>query len=234
MLNFRNVSFSYKRNQPVLTGFDLEFRPGNTLLLGPNGAGKSTVFALASGALRPKTGTIERTASVGLLTQQVPIFPQLTAWQQVAYVAWLAMKPMKQAEKDAMAALRQVGLFEKAQEKPKNLSGGQLRRLGIAGLLNSDASVMLLDEPTAGLDIAQCASFYSTLKNLDQGKTVIVCTHQIDGITDYFDFVVVIVNGELLFNDTMAKFIELGNLPQNQYSSNPLVNAYSVMVSSQL
>ena len=234
MLTFRNVSFGYKRNQPVLSSFNLDFRPGNTLLLGPNGAGKSTVFALASGALRPKTGTVERTASVGLLTQQVPIFPQLTAWQQVAYVAWLAMKPMKRAEKDAMDALRQVGLFEKAQEKPKNLSGGQLRRLGIAGLLNSDASVMLLDEPTAGLDIAQCASFYSTLKNLDQGKTVIVCTHQIDGITDYFDFVVVIVNGALLFNDTMAKFIELGNLPQNQYSSNPLVNAYSEMVSSQL
>jgi ABC-2 type transport system ATP-binding protein len=234
MLIFRDVDFGYKRNQPVISGFTLAFKPGNTLLLGPNGAGKSTVFALASGALRPKAGTVERKASVGLLSQQVPIFPHLTAWQQVAYVAWLAMKPMKQAEKDAMDALRQVGLFDKTNEKPKNLSGGELRRLGIAGLLNSDASVMLLDEPTAGLDIAQCASFYSTLKNLDQGKTVIVCTHQIDGITDYFDFVVVLFDGKLLFNDTMAKFIELGNLPENQYSSNPLVNAYSELVAIQL
>jgi ABC-2 type transport system ATP-binding protein len=232
MLTFRNVSFSYKRNRPVLENFSIEFKNGRTLLLGPNGSGKSTIFALASGILKLKSGEIQTDQVVGLLPQAVPIFPNLTVSEQVAYVAWLAMKPMKQAEFDSSKSLEVVHLLDKAKEKPKDLSGGQLRRLGIAGLLNSEAEVMLLDEPTAGLDIAQSASLFKVLKSLPKEKTIVVCTHQLDGISDFFDYVAVIHNGELKFNGTIEEFEKIGQKPANQLTTNTLVNAYAAIVES--
>lgn len=232
MLTFRNVSFSYKRNRPVLVNFSIEFKNGRTLLLGPNGSGKSTIFALASGILKLKSGEIQTDQVVGLLPQAVPIFPNLTVSEQVAYVAWLAMKPMKQAEFDSTKSLEAVHLLDKAKVKPKDLSGGQLRRLGIAGLLNSEAEVMLLDEPTAGLDIAQSASLFKVLKSLPKEKTIVVCTHQLDGITDFFDYVAVIHNGELKFNGTIEEFEKIGQKPANQLTTNTLVNAYAAIVES--
>ena len=232
MLTFRNVSFSYKRNRPVLVNFSIEFKNGRTLLLGPNGSGKSTIFALASGILKLKSGEIQTDQVVGLLPQAVPIFPNLTVSEQVAYVAWLARKSMKQAEFDSTKSLEAVHLLDKAKEKPKDLSGGQLRRLGIAGLLNSEAEVMLLDEPTAGLDIAQSASLFKVLKSLPKEKTIVVCTHQLDGITDFFDYVAVIHNGELKFNGTIEEFEKIGHNPANQLTTNTLVNAYAAIVES--
>ncbi len=230
MLTFRNVAFSYNRNRPVVQDLTLDFKPGRTLLLGPNGSGKSTIFALASGQISPKRGEIATQSTIGLLPQKVPVFPNLTVQEQVAYVAWLALKPIKESERDAADALATMNLSELATEKPNHLSGGQLRRLGIAGLLNSGAEIMLLDEPTAGLDIAQCANFYSALKSLTREKTIVVCTHQLDGITDFFDYVIVILKGKKLFSGTINEFIELGKRPELQITSNHLVNAYSSLV----
>jgi ABC-type multidrug transport system ATPase subunit len=230
MLTFRNVQFAYKRNRNVLENLNLNFKQGRTLLLGPNGSGKSTIFGLASGSLLPKSGKITTDERIGLLPQKVPVFPNLNVQEQVAYVAWLAMKTRKASDIDAVSAIAAMKLTDKALEKPKNLSGGQLRRLGIAGLLNSDVDILLLDEPTAGLDIAQCTNFFQTLKSLPSGKTVVVCTHQLDGITDYFDYVCVIKSGQLVFDGTIAEFIKLGNLPDNQITTNPLVNAYTSLV----
>jgi ABC-2 type transport system ATP-binding protein len=140
------------------------------------------------------------------------------------------MKPMKQAEFDSTKALVAVNLLDKAKVKPKALSGGELRRLGIAGLLNSEADIMLLDEPTAGLDVAQSASLFKTLKSLPRDKTIIVSTHQLDGITDFFDYVTVIKNGELKFKGTVQEFEEIGHLPENQLTPNALINAYAALV----
>lgn len=214
----------------LFEGLNLTFKSGRTLLLGPNGSGKSTIFGLASGSIPPKFGSIQSSSSIGLLPQKIPVFPHLNVREQVAYVAWLAMKPMKSSEIQADDALSAMNLLEKKLDKPKSLSGGQLRRLGIAGLLNSDVDIMLLDEPTAGLDIAQCANFYQTLKGLPSTKSVIVCTHQLDGITDFFDNVIVIKSGQLVFDGTISEFIQLGKALENQITTNVLVNAYASLV----
>jgi len=234
VLAFRNLAFSYSRNKTIFTDLNLDIQAGRTLLLGPNGSGKSTLFALASGALQPRSGQVLAQQSIGLLPQKVPIFPNLTVEEQVAYVAWLAMKPIKAADADAQRSLAQMNLNHKLKEKPKNLSGGELRRMGIAGLLNSDVETLLLDEPTAGLDIAQCANLYQTLKLLPREHNVIVSTHQLDGISDFFDYVVLLFNGEVLFDSTMEEFMRIGSKKENQITSDPLVNAYSNFVGSSL
>jgi ABC-type multidrug transport system ATPase subunit len=234
MLAFHGVAFQYHRNKPFIQDLNLEFKPGRTLLLGPNGSGKSTIMNLAAGLLVPTLGNVSASNSIGLLSQKVQFFPNLNVNEQVAYVAWLARRDMKSSISGASDALAVVNLSHKRKERPKNLSGGELRRLGIAGLLNAKTDMMLLDEPTAGLDLAQSAIFYQTLRGLPKTTQIVVSTHQIEGLEDFFDFVIVVTNGKVVFNGSLKEFKALGKASKVKLSSNMLVNSYWHLTQNQI
>lgn len=226
-LEFEKVTFGYGRD-PVLSGFSWEVPAGRTALLGPNGAGKSTLMLVGAGAERPWRGSVragdsrafgkrrERTRyreSVGWMPQHARAARGLTGREQVAYSGWLKRMSRADAWASALRCLARVGLEKKANMKASTYSGGQLRRLALAQVLVHNPEVLLLDEPTVGLDPAQRARFREVLADAvgeQSNLTVLISTHQVDDITDMFDRVAVICDGTLLHESPASDFLALG------------------------
>ncbi|MET8179497.1 ATP-binding cassette domain-containing protein [Streptomyces sp. NPDC005336] len=219
-LEFRAVTFRYNRNTIVLDGFDLRIDSPATVLLGPNGAGKSTLMALAASQLKPLSGTIswkdrspasrrDLTAyrkAVAWLPQQITPVPGLTVREQVAYAGWLKGMNRTDAWNASAGTLARVGLSKLADRRSHQVSGGQLRRLGIAGALAHHSELILMDEPTAGLDPTQRKVFRSLLEQLADDVHIIVSTHQTEDLADLYQHVVVLDHGIVRFHGTTSQF----------------------------
>lgn len=219
---FEHCTFGYGARRPVFDGLDLELKPGRTVLLGPNGAGKSTLLALAASVHVPQDGSViidgvgasaDRRSlarfrrAVAWVPQHASIFPGLTVREHVAYAGWL--KGMRRAEAwgASSEALRNVDLCDLAGRSATKLSGGQTRRMQLAGALVHDARVILLDEPTAGLDPLQQMRFHEMVAALDETKTVVVSTHDVNDLSAIYSRVVVLANGEVLRDETIDDFL---------------------------
>ena len=131
----------------------------------------------------------------------------LRAREQVAYAGWLRGMSRSAAWSGAGQALDRVGLETRADVRTSELSGGQLRRLGLAEALVADPRVLLLDEPTAGLDPEQRARFREALLDLEPSCTVVVSTHQVDDLQGLFDRVVVLVAGRIAYDGPVTAFL---------------------------
>jgi ABC-2 type transport system ATP-binding protein len=223
-LTYDRLTFSYRRSGPnVLEGFSWAVPAGRTVLLGPNGAGKTTLLALGADALRAKSGAVQlgklvagrrrdRRAyrrAVGWMPQRIRAVPGLTCREQVAYAAWLKGLSQRESWLEAARALEHVGLADQADGLTSQLSGGQLRRVGVAQVLVHEADVMLLDEPTVGLDPAQRSTFRETLAALPPTSQVVVSTHQVDDLSELFDTVVVLDHGSIRYQGPVSDFLGL-------------------------
>jgi len=217
------LAFGYRRDHHVFASLSAVFPSGGTVLLGPNGAGKSTLLSLVADALRPSSGTIgvdglgspsdrgnrrRYRRGVAWLPQRSNAFPGLSAREHVAYCGWLKGLSRSAAWNGAMAALDAVDLAARADVRATTLSGGQIRRLGVAGALVSGAQWILLDEPTAGLDPAQRARFAQVMQNLPREISVIVSTHQTEDVAATYDHVTVLVDGHVPFSGSVDAFTE--------------------------
>jgi ABC-2 type transport system ATP-binding protein len=236
-ITLSDVTFRYRRGRDVLRSFDFEFPAGLTLLLGPNGAGKSTLLGLAASALRPATGRIalgSLTATgralrafrrrVAWMPQQLQPFPGLTVREQVAYVGWLKGMAKRDAWERSIVALEQVGLGGFENRSPRKLSGGELRRLGVAQTLVHEAGWILMDEPTSGLDPLQRRQFHTVIGRLRGAANLVISTHQTEDIDSNYDSVVVLSAGRVCFCGTTRAFLALGSGPVG--SSGHVVSAY--------
>ncbi|MFJ8858535.1 ATP-binding cassette domain-containing protein [Streptomyces sp. NPDC102451] len=216
------VTFTYRRGlRPVLSQLTYEVPDqGLTILLGPNGAGKSTTLALLAGTVEPTVGRVlfsdtnvtsatrEFRRHVAWLPQRVPTSPQLTSREYVAYIAWLKGENRVQAWKRAGAALEQVGLAEQSGQKTASLSGGQLRRVGIACALAHDARVILLDEPTAGLDPHQRSVFREVLGDVAASTPVLMSTHDVIDLAEEADTVTLMESGKVRHHGGTQSFLD--------------------------
>ncbi|QKW07274.1 ATP-binding cassette domain-containing protein [Streptomyces sp. NA04227] len=228
-------SFAYRAQIPVLNALSLAFDSGTTVLLGPNGAGKSTLLSLAASALRPDSGSValgpldttrradlkEYRRRVGWLPQQVRPVPSLRVREQVAHAGWLKGMSRRAAWDASAGALERVALTELAQRRSSELSGGQLRRLGIAQALVHSADVLLMDEPTAGLDPLQRRVFKELVTSIasTSNTDVIVSTHQTEDLANTYDHVVVLDAGEVRHQGSVASFFGLapaGTAPEHR------------------
>lgn len=214
---------------------------GRTVLLGPNGAGKTTLLKALAGALgyrgalsldgvamspRPRRPEAFRRA-VGWLPQRVIPFPNLTAHEHVAYVGWLKGMRLTDAREAAGRALADVGLSAEAGKTAGALSGGQTRRLGIAGVLVHDARYLLLDEPTAGLDPRERDRLMEVLRPIEADRAVLVSTHDTDTLIDGDSRIQVLVGGRSRFVGSRASFVA-GH--EGASESERLRRAYAAMV----
>lgn len=222
-LHLEDVCFTYRRGFRTNLVFDKltwavpEGR--RTLLLGPNGAGKSTLFSLIAGQQRPQSGSI-RDSELGLgarpsngvawMPQHISPIRGLTVWEQVAYAGWLAGRSKGDAESNADHLLELTHLSELRDRRSSELSGGQLRRLGLAQALTREHRVLLLDEPTAGLDPAQARNFRSLLDHLPRRAGIVVSTHQVSELDNHFDHVTVLSGGKVAFDGSVAQFRAFG------------------------
>ncbi|MGW2893124.1 ATP-binding cassette domain-containing protein [Streptomyces sp. NPDC001212] len=204
-------------HRKVIDRLDLNVAEGVTGLLGPNGAGKTTLLRTLSTMSPPQEGSLclfgeeihsERCARrvrrrIGYLPQDFGYYPSFSIRDFVRYCAWLREVPHKRAEKSTEKAIAAVGLADRANHKMKSLSGGMLRRAGIAAAIVGEPSLILLDEPTVGLDPAQRLDFRNLIRSLaNGGAAVLLSTHLVEDVSAACDTVLVLKDGEIVHNGT--------------------------------
>ena len=200
LVKIRGLAKDYKRGVEVvhvLQALDLEIREGDFLaLMGPSGSGKSTLLNLIGGLDRPSSGEIEvagqridimgdgalarwRANNVGFIFQMYNLLPVLSAERNVELPLLLTRLSRSERRKRVDAALSLVGLQDRAKHKPRELSGGQEQRVGIARAIVSDPTLLLCDEPTGDLDRKSGDEVLNLLQALNQrhGKTIVMVTH---------------------------------------------------------
>ena len=196
------------------------FPNGPTLLLGPNGSGKSTSLALAGSVLLPREGQVycrgHTTASgrtrlrvrrqVGWLPQQTYAYPTMTVKQQIAYAVWLKRVPRSDIDTRIQHALYFVNLISHQDRLASELSGGQIRRVGLAQALVHQASTLLLDEPTVGLDPVESHNFESILQRLPKDIFLLQSTHLISSLSSLFEHAIVLSHGRIRFQGSVREF----------------------------
>lgn len=222
----------------VLDGINLEIGPGVFGLLGPNGAGKTTLLRTLATIIKPRDGTLrllgydpasdrerrELRRRLGYLPQALGYYPNFTVFEFVEYFALLKEMPANDVRPAVARAIERVTLAERARAKLKTLSGGMLRRVGIAQAIVNDPALLLLDEPTAGLDPEQRVAFRALLREIGTHSTVIVSTHLVEDVAAACGDVALLDRGRLVFRGTPAELMQRG---EGGIGDSPLERGYS-------
>lgn len=207
----------------ALNGIDLNIGSGMFGLLGPNGAGKTTFMRILAGIVNPSGGSIRVNghdlttesgkqavkSMLGYLPQELGMYPELTAEQFVDYMAILKGLDDHQKRKQRVGqVLDMVGLGDSAQRKIKGFSGGMKRRVGIAQALVNDPKLLIVDEPTAGLDPEERIRFRNLLVNLASDRVVLLSTHIVEDIGQTCRDLAVLAKGRILFRGSPVELLK--------------------------
>jgi ABC-2 type transport system ATP-binding protein len=226
----------------AVDGLDLKMRVGVHGILGPNGAGKTTLVRSVATVLRPASGTLTllgqsvdgridlRTVrrQIGYLPQEFGFYPRFTVREFVEYLAWLKEMPAGEVPGAVQRAIERVGLADRADDRMKTLSGGMLRRAGIAQAIVNDPQILLLDEPTAGLDPDQRLALRALLRDLAVDTCVLVCTHLVEDVVAACTDVVLIDAGRLVFQGAPADLEAAGG--ERGAGDSPAERGYSAIL----
>ncbi|OPJ64793.1 ATP-binding cassette domain-containing protein [Clostridium oryzae] len=219
-ISIKNVSMTYKTGKRALSNMNLEMNSPNFIgLLGPNGAGKSTFMKLLVSKIIPTAGEIivngkpiqkhekELRKQLGYLPQSFGLYDELTVYEFLDYMC--ALKEIKNNVKDIIRqAIEQTNLQEKRNFKIKTLSGGQRQRVGIAQVLLGNPELIILDEPTVGLDPEERIKFRNVFSQTANDKIVLLSTHIIDDIQAICNRIIIINKGTILFDGTSPDLIK--------------------------
>lgn len=214
-----SVSFSYRRNKRVLDEASWCIDPGVTGLLGPNGAGKTTLLSLLVTLTSPQRGRIlvgehdvtrasGRNAArrlLGFVPQRFSLANELAVDDTVAYSAWVNGVPRRDCSAAAERALELVDLRALSTRKVRTLSGGERQRVGIAAALAHDPRILVLDEPTVGLDPGQRLRAREVIARLGEDRTVVLSTHLVEDVAHLCERVGVLAGGRIAFDGTFAE-----------------------------
>lgn len=215
-LKLDRVSRYYKQKIAV-DRLEFTFREGIYGLLGANGAGKTTLLRMMAGVLKPTSGEIfcngqeigkmggAYRMKLGYLPQELGYYPNFTIWRYLEYLAELKAVPPELAGERIEKLLRITGLSEVGKEKIKTLSGGMVRRLGIAQSLLNDPEILILDEPTSGLDPRERIRFRNLISTLGRDRMVLLSSHIVADIEYIADEILLMKGG---------KITEAGNLQE--------------------
>lgn len=212
VVSAKGLSGGYRRRQ-VFASVDVDFPAGLTALLGPNGAGKTTLLHMICALLSPTSGSLSvlgvdmthRPAlralmtQIGFLPQDFGYPPGFTTSEFLAYAAWLKRVPSSDTPRLVDEALSSVQLSDCAKRKLKTLSGGQRRRAGIAAALVHRPPLLVLDEPSAGLDPQQRVDLRDLLLRLAENTSILLSTHLLEDVRSVCNHVVVLDKGSVRF-----------------------------------
>ena len=218
-LSFEHISKLYG-DTVALQQIDLTLGPGIYGLLGPNGAGKTTLMRIMTDLLAPSTGRVLLDGQdiavmgaafrkkLGYLPQDFGVYPNFTAEQFLLYIARLKGLSKFEAKRQTDDLLRMVGLEDKKQKKLKGFSGGQRQRVGIAQALLGDPEILVLDEPTAGLDPEERIRFRGIISDLSQQKLVLLSTHIVSDLEAVANEIILLRKGVVLEMQKPASLLE--------------------------
>ncbi len=192
----------------------LTLKPGVTGLLGANGAGKTTLMRMLCGILRPTSGSISLDgldvstegyrAVLGYLPQDFGYYPSFSALDFLLYLGALKGMERKQAKERSLELLEVVGLSEVARKKIRTFSGGMKQRLGIAQALLNRPKLLILDEPTAGLDPKERVRFRTLIQEQGKDSIVLLSTHIVSDVEHIAGRILMVKDGQLIYDGSAA------------------------------
>ncbi|GGP16933.1 ABC transporter ATP-binding protein [Oceanobacillus neutriphilus] len=225
IVSVSNLEKSYHSKKAV-AGISFSIQKGEIIgLLGPNGAGKSTTINILATVLSPDHGEVQilgydliREAKsikkeIGIVPQDIAIFEEITAEQNVRFFAGLYGFKRNKLNELVQEALELVGLYDKKDDKPRTFSGGMKRRLNIACAIAHQPKLIIMDEPTVGIDPQSRNHILNSIKTLRQnGATIIYSTHYMEEVESLSDRIMIMNEGRIIAEDTKENLIQnIGN-----------------------
>ena len=252
----KNITKKYK-NKEVLSHLNFEFDNKIYAFIGHNGSGKSTLMRIITGLIEPTQGEVifyqndkiidYKKVKFGYLSQEFNAFKEFTVYEQLEYFAIMKKINKKVYPNEIKKVLVEVNLWENKDVKCKNLSGGMIRRLGIAQTLLGSPDVIILDEPVVGLDPDERMRFMEIIKSIQLDIPIIFSTHIIDDISSLSPEIIFFKNGQIKFNGSSSQFIDsakgkiylcpredLGKVKERITSIKISENTYKVIASNSL
>lgn len=214
MIQVENITKKYGSFTAV-ENINFEIEEGEIVgFLGPNGAGKSTTMNMITGFIEPTSGKIivdgydiskkprKAKRQIGYMPEGVPLYSDLTVKEFVTYMAELKGVPRKEKKEKVQKAINETGLTDVQNKLTRNLSRGYKQRVSMAGALVSNPKVIILDEPTVGLDPKQVTEIRALIKELGKEHTVILSSHILSEVSQICNRVIIINNGKIIAVDT--------------------------------
>lgn len=228
MIEVKNITKKYG-NFVAVDNISFTIKDGEIVgLLGPNGAGKSTTMNTITGFIEQTEGNVivngydtlkkskRAKSQIGYMPEGVPLYDDLSIKEFVTYMAELKKVKRKEKKEQVQDIIKKTGLDEMQNKLIKNLSRGQKQRVSLAGALVGNPKVLILDEPTVGLDPKQIMEIRSLIKDLGKEHTVILSSHILSEVSQICDRVIIINNGKIVAEDTPEHL-------ENKVSSNNIV-----------
>lgn len=219
-IQFNNITKKYNKNSTALNNVNFSINNGVCGLLGRNGAGKTTLMRILATIIKPSSGSItydcvdinendyDLRSKLGYLPQSSTLQPRLTIEEYLDYIALLKGIADKKIRKQQISqSIDIVGLQNQGKKRLKSYSGGMLRRAGIAQMLLGDPQLLIIDEPTAGLDPEERMYFKNLISRIGRNKTVLLSTHIVSDIEDICDSVVILDAGELKYFGSVRELL---------------------------
>ena len=223
MIQVKDVTKKYG-NFIAVKNLNFEIKHGEVIgLLGPNGAGKSTTMNMLTGFIKPSEGSIiingkdivkkarEAKKNIGYMPENVPLYLDLTVREFVTYMAELKLVQRKERKKQVEEIIKATGLEDVKNKLIRNLSRGYKQRVSMAGALVGKPEILILDEPTVGLDPKQIIEIRELIKSLGKDHTVIISSHILSEISQICEKVIIINKGEIVAIDTPENLEKLVN-----------------------
>lgn len=214
MIEVKSVTKKYG-NAIAVDNISFDVKDGEIVgFLGPNGAGKSTTMNMITGFIEPTSGQIivngndiskkakKAKREIGYMPENVPLYYELTVKEFIMYMAELKFVKKQERKQEVEKVIKETGLVEVQKKLIRNLSRGYKQRVGLAGALVGNPDVIILDEPTVGLDPKQITEIRNLIKELGKKHTVILSTHILSEVSQICEKVVIINKGKIIAVDT--------------------------------
>lgn len=227
MIQVKNLTKKYG-NHIAVDDISFQVKKGHIYgLLGPNGAGKSTTMNIMTGYIAPTSGTVsinghvmgqdtlEAKKCIGYLPEIPPLYPDMFVKEYLEFVSKLKKTPKEERANEIDDVMKRTGLSEVSGRLIKNLSKGYKQRVGIAQALLGNPQIVILDEPTVGLDPEQIIEIRTLIKSLKKDHTVILSSHILSEISAVCDDVLMIAKGKVVAMDTTENILKMNKSSQN-------------------
>jgi ABC-2 type transport system ATP-binding protein len=226
-LSAQGLTRSHGTKLVAVDNVSLELRRGEVLgLLGHNGAGKSTTLQMLTGALPPDSGTVTicdfdlaaepelAKACIGFLPEHPPLYKDMRVDDYLLFAARLHKVPTAKLDEALVQAKQRCGLQDCGRKIIGTLSKGYQQRVGIAQAIIHNPAVVVLDEPTVGLDPAQIRDIRTLIRELGDSSSVILSTHLLNEVENLCDRVMILQHGHLIFSGSSAEMLANGNMEE--------------------